>query len=291
MTEATLIPERLEAAKSLPLLPGAHTAPSNSNDPGEACFLEREGWIFGEEWGDCPPCVSPVLWRMGQRLNDRLPFGPRQELRQFHGRLGGTGGDGQDEVRTAIATRWVINTSMPQWLELIGLTARADELRSMEVNEWTSALSDLLFEVRNEVWKKYPAPRRELRQKVRKAVEKKLKEEGKPVVAVAAADAADAAADAAVAAVAAVAAADAAVVVAAVVAVVVAAVAADAAVVVAVAAAEPGKTTYDEVYRAVRDSEKVREAIDQAIPVVAEQRQAAFELFEQMIDPSAVVAA
>jgi hypothetical protein len=65
-------PKRLEIAKSLPLARGSHEAPNEAFEPGEACLLEREAWIWGEKWGACPPCVSRVLWNFGQRLNDRL---------------------------------------------------------------------------------------------------------------------------------------------------------------------------------------------------------------------------
>jgi len=299
---ATPIPERLDAAKSddFRLLYGQHDAPKDPTKPPEACLLEAEGWIYGEKWTDCPPCVSPVLWRFGQRLNDRLDTERRQELKRFLGRLGGTGDDGQDDARRALAASWVINTGMPQWLEMAGLTARADELRSMEVSEWTPALSDLISKARDEIWKKHPQPRRRLREAIEKEMRKKLKEEGKPLTAavVAAAAAADVAdvADVAVVAAAVVAAAAAAdvggVAVAAAAAAVAAAAVAVAAVadvaVAAVAAAGADAGDSSSVYTAVKNSPEVRDAIEKAVPAIKTHREEALVLFDQLIDPSKV---
>jgi hypothetical protein len=357
---ATPIPERLAIAKDLPLLHGNHGAPDDPTKPPEACLLEMEGWIYGEEWGDCPPCVSPVLWRYGQRLNDRFSAEDRQLLKRFLGRMGGTGDDGQDHARKALAAAWVINTGLPNWLELAGMTAKADELRGMEISEWTPALRDLLYKVRDEVRAKHPNAYGTLRGEIRRQVRERLEAEGKPfavadaaavavadaaavAVADAAADAAaaadadaDAAADAAAVAVAAavaaadaaaVAAADAAAVAAADAAAVAAAVAAadaaadavaaaaadavaaadadadaaadaaaaadadadaaaDAAAAAAAAAALPAKPTWSQVYDAVRNDDGVKKAISKAVPFVDEHRDAAIELFEQMLDPS-----
>jgi hypothetical protein len=279
---ATPIPERLELVRSdeFKLLHGNHGAPDDPDAPPEACLLEAEGWIYGEEWGDCPPCVSPVLWRYGQRLNDRFTAEDRQLLKRFLGRMGGTGDDGQDDARRALAARWVINTSLPNWLELAGLTDRADELRGMEISEWTPALRDLLYEVRGEVWKKHPTPYKTLRQAVRAAVREKLKAQGTPN----AAAVADAAAVAvAVADAAAVAVADAAAVAVA------DAVADAAAVAVAVAVADADLSpdaTWSEVYAKVRNDDGVKKAIAEKIPFATEHRDGAIELFEQMLDPA-----
>ena len=249
---ATPIPERLDAAKSddFRLLYGQHDAPKDPTKPPEACLLEAEGWIYGEKWTDCPPCVSPVLWRFGQRLNDRLDTERRQELKRFLGRLGGTGDDGQDDARRALAASWVINTGMPQWLEMAGLTARADELRSMEVSEWTPALSDLISKARDEIWKKHPQPRRRLREAIEKEMRKKLKEEGKPLTA--------------------------------------AVVAAAAVAVAAVAAAGADAGDSSSVYTAVKNSPEVRDAIEKAVPAIKTHREEALVLFDQLIDPSKV---
>jgi hypothetical protein len=179
---------------------------------GEACVIDGADYVAGGEFRDdgeaariAKPLVAAFI-----RLNDRGTSELREKLKPLALRAFNTRGDGQDPERRRIAAQYVINTRLPHWLELVGLTDRADELRSLEVVEWTDELRDLLRTVRDECWEVRSPARERLREQVKAAVEKRLKE--KPVADAAAVADADAAADAvadAVAAAAAAAAADA----------------------------------------------------------------------------------
>jgi len=96
-----------------------------------ACLLEAASYIAREPWTDHPACVSPVLGAYGRALNDALPDDRRQELKPYIPRLIGTANDGQDEARSYIALDWLIRTYTPAFLDLAGLTAEAQQLRSL----------------------------------------------------------------------------------------------------------------------------------------------------------------
>jgi hypothetical protein len=99
---------------TLTLAHGAHKDRSNG-----LCLLEAVAWWAGEDHTDHPACVSPVLGQFGRNLNDVLPNGKRQELRQFIPGLPGTAGDGLDERRGYLALDWLVRTYLPGFLVLV----------------------------------------------------------------------------------------------------------------------------------------------------------------------------
>nr|MDT0658072.1 hypothetical protein [Micromonospora sp. DSM 115978] len=110
---------------TLTLDKGAH----NNRDDG-VCLLEAVAWWAGEEHDDAPACVSPILAAYGRSLNDVLPDGRRQELRQFIPQMPGTRDD-LDETRGYLALDWLVRTYTPAWLDLAGLTVEAAALRDL----------------------------------------------------------------------------------------------------------------------------------------------------------------
>ena len=91
-----VIPERWALIDQIRLSPGTHYRPSGNDLPTGMCVMEFDSWLTGG-WGDRPECVSPVLWPVFQRLNDRLQDEPRQALLLYGIRALGTAGDGLDE--------------------------------------------------------------------------------------------------------------------------------------------------------------------------------------------------
>jgi hypothetical protein len=66
----------------------------NSPDPAKgACLLDAVSWIEYGRLGDHPLCVDDELADYGRSLNDWLPFGARQGLREYIPLLAGTAGD------------------------------------------------------------------------------------------------------------------------------------------------------------------------------------------------------
>ena len=293
----TINTEHLALLDGISLESGAHT----TFDDGH-CAMEVVAWLAGEAHTDAPSCASPVLRRYTIRLNDRWSTEQRQSLKPFLRRMVGTGGDGLDDARVAIATRMLCTDLLGPWLRLAGMDERADALTSL-VAATPEELRRVLRGIRNEAWRRRDASRDQLKAKILE----RLKARGIPVAvavadaaAAAAADAdADAVADAAAAAAAdaaAVAAADADADTAAAAAAVAAAAAAAVAVAVAVAAADAdaaadaaadGQSRYWAAYYAARDYFKAN-----PLPVMArirelnaQQAPLALQLLDAMIAP------
>jgi hypothetical protein len=70
------------------LSPGAHTSPREG-----VCVVEMASLIAGEEFGDRPRCVCPVIGAFLRGLNDRAPHGERQRLMPYASRIVGSRGD------------------------------------------------------------------------------------------------------------------------------------------------------------------------------------------------------
>ena len=84
--------------EGLPILSaGAHSSPKEG-----ACLLEYASYLAGEEWSDSPACTHPVLARMAQVVNDRLPDSERAALLDLLPRLMGTAETGTEDER-----RWL----------------------------------------------------------------------------------------------------------------------------------------------------------------------------------------
>ena len=79
---------------------GAHDEGS-----GQACVMEMVSFLAGVEWSDSPSCTHPVLARMAQVVNDRLPDAERQRLVPLIGRLFGTGETGTEHERKVLSVR------------------------------------------------------------------------------------------------------------------------------------------------------------------------------------------
>ena len=121
------------------LLAGGHTDPADG-----MCFNELVAFIAGEKHSEWPECASPVIRRLGMRLNDRLDDERRQLLLPFAYRSLGTATDGREEERRQLCNDWVLHTALPRWLDLADCKEAADRLRSLPADLSVAAvLSEL----------------------------------------------------------------------------------------------------------------------------------------------------
>src|SRR6266508_4164126 len=128
---------------SLVLYSGSHTAGPPPGTPGcKMCLFEAYNAIITppdapqQITDERPPDMSPVLHRMGMRLNDALPDDKRQKLKRFlprggHSPLAGTSDDGLDGQRGWLATDWVLRTATPLWLDAADQPEWASRLREL----------------------------------------------------------------------------------------------------------------------------------------------------------------
>ena len=267
-----VIPDRWDRLGELTLRSGSHTPPTGDGAP-QACVMEAVAWVTGGDWTDRPDCVSPVLHRPFQRVNDTLDTEKRQDLLPLAVQAMGTAGDGLDPQRRAVASRAVADLLVP-WLRLAGLDTEADAvLTAGDI----AALRVACRAASDAAWTARRVARDRLRKRIEKRVRKQLKKRSAADVAAEVAVEVAAAADAAAAAAAA---AD---------EDVAAAVAADVAVDVAAAAdwATYGPN-WSRVYDAVRAY--LREhpiTLPAEVTELAEaQRGAALELLARLIDPT-----
>ena len=144
----TINRERLAEFESAILASGSHGSSFN----GEACSMEWVSYLADEGFTDSPPCASPVLRRYTIRLNDRWDDEQRQTLKPYLPRMVGTGGDGKDAARVAIATKMLCTDLLGPWLRLAGMDERADALTAL-VAATPEELRRALYEIRTEAWR------------------------------------------------------------------------------------------------------------------------------------------
>ena len=279
---------------------GSHAAPPDPNDPkAPRCAEEVVAWLAGLGHTDSPSCASPVLRAYTIRLNDRWDDEKRQTLKPYLIPQIGTGSDGKDDARRALAARVLATELVGPWLRLAGLDADADKIAALADD--VPALRSALWAAQDRAWAKRRGYRDQLAAEIRKhlTADKAAAAEAAAAAAVAAAEAAavaaaEAAAEAVAAAAAAVAVVAAEAAAAAAVAVVAAAVAAEAVAAVAAAAeavADPDRV-YGSVYTRMRGWWRTwyTEA-PEAKPIrdlAAAQDGVALQLLGRLIDPDLV---
>ncbi len=89
---------------------GLPTLSAGAHKPGDgkACVMELVSFLAGESWTDSPECTHPVLARMAQVVNDRLPDDERHLLVPLIGRLFGTAPTGTDHERKVLSVRLAV---------------------------------------------------------------------------------------------------------------------------------------------------------------------------------------
>ena len=189
-----VIPDRWDRLPTLALKSGSHTPPTGDGAP-QACVMEAIAWVTGGDWTDRPDCVSPVLHRPFQRVNDTLDTEKRQDLLPLAVQAMGTAGDGLDPQRFKIASRAVADLLVP-WLRLAGLDTEADAvLTAGDI----AALRVACRAASDAAWTARRVARDRLRKRIEKRVRKQLKKHSAADVAVAVDVAVAAAVDVAVA--------------------------------------------------------------------------------------------
>ncbi|WP_193531693.1 hypothetical protein [Roseateles aquatilis] len=107
-----LTAEQLEA---LELDSGSHPGP----DAGH-CLLEVVSLFAGEDFGDSPACVDPILAEFGRSWNDGMRSNEeRAQLKRYIPLLPGTNqGAELSQLRGWMAADWLIRVCTPAWLDL-----------------------------------------------------------------------------------------------------------------------------------------------------------------------------
>ena len=121
----TIIQERWEKIKTLPLKHGAH------NEDSEFCVMEAAAFVAGEKWTDRPKSVPPTIAALFRCWNDSLPTDADRDrlLKPFIPRVIGLSCDKATETRRAVmAGDFVLRTVIPEWLRLVKRDDLADQL-------------------------------------------------------------------------------------------------------------------------------------------------------------------
>ena len=82
---------------------GAHDSPAEG-----ACIMEMASFLSGEAWTDSPACTHPVIARMAQVVNDRLPDERRGDLLPLLPRIMGTAATGTAHERHVLSVRLAV---------------------------------------------------------------------------------------------------------------------------------------------------------------------------------------
>lgn len=81
MSTPTIIPERLDALRSMTLASGPHAAPAVPGEACAMCAMEAAAWVAGRVWSDSDESICPVVAAASRVLNDRIrDDGLRTEL-------------------------------------------------------------------------------------------------------------------------------------------------------------------------------------------------------------------
>lgn len=99
--------------------------------------MQMVSYLAGESWSDSPACTHPVLARMAQVVNDRLPDDDRHLLVPLIGRLFGTGETGTAHERKVLSVQLAVWCGR-QVLPLVREADRAACERALDTAEaWT----------------------------------------------------------------------------------------------------------------------------------------------------------
>ena len=112
---------------------GPLTLEKGAHDRGKGmCAMEAAAYLAGEKHSDHPECVSPVIAEFMRSWNDGLPDAQRHILKSWIPKVLHTRtSQADEETRAWLATDWLVRECAPAWLDLVGLTERATELRNL----------------------------------------------------------------------------------------------------------------------------------------------------------------
>jgi hypothetical protein len=112
--------------RELPLSRGTHKSAKEG-----ACVMEVVSYVAGEKWSDHPNCACPIVSGFLRAWNDGVNDHDRQILKSFVPFLIGSRASAGVEVkRLKTIQEWLFRVATPQWLDLVGLKAEADDART-----------------------------------------------------------------------------------------------------------------------------------------------------------------
>lgn len=118
--------ERQRRFDSVNLQYGNHSTPEDG-----LCAMEMVAYLAGEQHGDHPDCVCPVLTGYTIRLNDAMPEHWRQQLKPYLPLLIGTR-DGHEVGRAELLAWRAIRVFLPILLEACRMPEKAAKMRDFQ---------------------------------------------------------------------------------------------------------------------------------------------------------------
>ncbi len=180
---SVLIPERLEAARSIPLSAGGHEAPPDGETPCEWCVEEKWAWLCGLSWTDHPDNKCATISAFLRSFNDYTDQDGRDRLDAWQlanaDRLIATAGDGHQLERGYLAADWAVQHALPVWLELAEAPDAAATVRALPpiVDDATARTArGAVLPIREHMYKLREERLSALRDRVKAAVAEKLKD-------------------------------------------------------------------------------------------------------------------
>ncbi|KVD26421.1 hypothetical protein [Burkholderia ubonensis] len=119
----------IEDLDTISLNHGGHESPEQGH-----CLLEVVSMFAGEDFGDSPACVDPILAQFGRSWNDGMRSDEeRAQLKVYVTRLPGTNkGADLSQKRGWMAMDWIVRTYTAAWLALNpGLAHHAEALKAL----------------------------------------------------------------------------------------------------------------------------------------------------------------
>ncbi|WP_232490660.1 hypothetical protein [Burkholderia ubonensis] len=119
----------IEDLDTISLNHGGHESPEQGH-----CLLEVVSMFAGEDFGDSPACVDPILAQFGRSWNDGMRSDEeRAQLKVYVTRLLGTNkGAELSQKRGWMAMDWIVRTYAAAWIALNpGLAHHAEALKAL----------------------------------------------------------------------------------------------------------------------------------------------------------------
>ncbi len=107
----------------------------HSDDPSRgACAMDAVNWLAHGEHGDHPICACPIISEFVIKGNDAMPDDVRQRLLNYLPRIAGSRSPDHEARRLRVLVLGAVRVFAPIALDIAGLPAEAERLRSLPDN-------------------------------------------------------------------------------------------------------------------------------------------------------------
>jgi hypothetical protein len=132
MASLTKETTRITTDAAMPMLDAIVLRVGNHEIPEYGmCAMEAVAWLAGERHTDEPRCACPVIAEFVRRLNDRMDYERRQQLRAFLPRLIGSRSAEHMAPRAEYLTRQAVTVFLPLFYDELGRSEIAASLRAL----------------------------------------------------------------------------------------------------------------------------------------------------------------